>query len=310
MTKIRKSPYGERIVIEKLPEVEGLIYKEPCGRGHFSTVYEGIYDEDVPVAIKVLERGDEEQCEKEIDLLNKIRSCKYVPKLLFSHRDICYILVFEFISHMDVGTVLSQLTVERIRTVLHAVLSALKYAHSLDIIHRDLTLSNVLISGDWRTVKLIDWGCGILVQDEMKSNEGCRTSRAPEMLLGYTKYTSKADMWSVGMIIIELLTMQKIPWAGNSSKTVLEKLSEFFGASDIRLIAGRYGIDISQLGLSEVPKKSFVQEIDPRNAGLLTEDLKDLCTKLLTVDPDARLSASEALEHNFFKPPKKSRCTI
>lgn len=55
-----------------------------------------------------------------------------------------------------------------------------------------------------------------------------RWYRAPEILLGSTKYTMTVDMWSVGCILGELLLGKSI-FPGNSTLNQIEKILELIG---------------------------------------------------------------------------------
>jgi serine/threonine-protein kinase ULK2 len=95
--------------------------------------------------------------------------------------------------------------------------NSLKYLHRNNIVHRDLKPSNILLSGKYPndTLKLADFGFsryfnsnesaeGIIEENMMTSFCGTPMYMAPE-LLSDRKYTSKADLWSFGVIMYELL---------------------------------------------------------------------------------------------------------
>lgn len=84
--------------------------------------------------------------------------------------------------------------------------------HSGELLHRDIKPSNLLLNSDCH-VKLCDFGLCRSVNTE-GSNSGTspvltdyvatRWYRAPEILLGSTKYTKGVDIWSVGCIMGEV----------------------------------------------------------------------------------------------------------
>lgn len=103
-------------------------------------------------------------------------------------------------------------------------MKALKYIHSGELIHRDLKPSNILLNSEC-LVKIADFGLARSVATTegddgfnlfMTEYVATRWYRAPEILLGSTKYTKAVDMWSIGCIIGELVIGKAI-FAGTST---------------------------------------------------------------------------------------------
>jgi len=83
--------------------------------------------------------------------------------------------------------------------------------HSGQLLHRDLKPSNILLNSEC-LVKVADFGLARSVAAQEEGNNPVLTDyvatrwyRAPEILLGSTKYTKAVDMWSLGCILGELL---------------------------------------------------------------------------------------------------------
>ncbi|KAF0691808.1 hypothetical protein As57867_016964, partial [Aphanomyces stellatus] len=94
------------------------------------------------------------------------------------------------------------------------VVDALVYLHSFQptVIHRDLKSKNVLLSETWEA-KLSDFGISRVtsLEESMTSNIGTVAWIAPEVLTG-GRYTEKADIYSFGVLLSELDTLQ-VPYA-------------------------------------------------------------------------------------------------
>jgi serine/threonine protein kinase len=79
--------------------------------------------------------------------------------------------------------------------------------HSLGVVHRDLKPENVLILDG--KAKICDFGSSKILDKENNKNTPyvvSRYYRAPELLLGSTKYTETIDIWAVGCMLFELMT--------------------------------------------------------------------------------------------------------
>jgi serine/threonine protein kinase len=95
----------------------------------------------------------------------------YVVQSLCGHRNIIKLpyvvpqsftgypaLVFEYVENIDFYKLLSFISPEETQFYLHEIISAVAYAHSKGIVHRDVKPANIVINNATRTLKIIDWG--------------------------------------------------------------------------------------------------------------------------------------------------------
>ena len=155
--------------------------------------------------------------------------------------------------------------------ILKAVLQAIAYCHSMKLVHRDLKPENILLEGnDLEHIKLIDFGTSNIINPNQKLKERLGTAYyiAPEVLK--KNYDEKCDLWSIGVIMFILLTGEP-PFNGNTDEEILQNVKNGY-------------VDFST---------SIFEEI--------SEEAKDLLSKLLEKVPSKRYSAIEALEHPWIK---------
>ncbi|XP_061362937.1 receptor protein kinase TMK1-like [Gastrolobium bilobum] len=194
------------------------------GRGGFGVVYKGEVDDGTKIAVKRMECGvisskalDEFQ--SEIAVLSKVRHRHLVSLLGYSVEGAERLLVYEY---MPQGALsdhlfhwkslqLEPLSWKRRLNIALDVARGMEYLHSLahqSFIHRDLKSSNILLGDDFRA-KVSDFGLVKLAPDGKKSVmtrlAGTFGYLAPEYAVT-GKITTKADVFSFGVVLMELLT--------------------------------------------------------------------------------------------------------
>lgn len=120
--------------------------------------------------------------------------------------------------------------------------------------------------------------------------------RAPELLLGAKQYSTAIDMWSVGCIFAELVT-QKALFPAKSEIELLNKILKLLGTPTEQVWQGINDLPLMKsINLMAVPHSSLRKEFS-----FLTENAFDLLNKMLCYDPKRRISATDALKHDYFK---------
>uniref|UniRef100_A0A674N0C4 non-specific protein-tyrosine kinase n=1 Tax=Takifugu rubripes TaxID=31033 RepID=A0A674N0C4_TAKRU len=106
------------------------------------------------------------------------------------------------------------------------VAAGMAYIERMNYIHRDLRSANILV-GDNLTCKIADFGLARLIEDnEYTARQGAKFPikwTAPEAAL-YGKFTIKSDVWSFGILLMELVTKGRVPYPGMNNREVLEQV--------------------------------------------------------------------------------------
>lgn len=198
--------------------------EQELGRGGFGVVYKGELHDGTKIAVKRMESGvlsykAFDEFEAEIAVLSKVRHRNLVSLLGFSAEGNEKLLVYEYMSmgalsrHLfhwkEYG--LEPLTWKRRINIALDVARAMEYLHNLahqSFIHRDLKSSNILLDDDYRA-KVSDFGLVKLAPDGKYSVAtrlaGTFGYLAPEYAVT-GKVTTKVDVFSYGVVLIELIT--------------------------------------------------------------------------------------------------------
>lgn len=141
--------------------------------------------------------------------------------------------------------------------------------HSGQLIHRDLKPSNLLLNSQCHS-KVADFGLARSIscpkeigQQVLTQYVATRWYRAPEILLGSTKYSKAVDMWSVGCILGELIN-GKSTFPGNSTLNQIEKILQLIGRpsqKDIESIDSPLAANI--IASTNIPKKKTFTSMFP-----------------------------------------------
>ncbi|XP_063056126.1 STE20-like kinase b [Engraulis encrasicolus] len=192
------------------------------GDGAFGKVYKAQNKQTgVLAAAKVIDTKSEEELEDYMVEIEILASCdhKNIVKLLdaFYFEAKLWILI-EFCGGGAVDAVMLELerplTEPQIRVVCRQTLEALLYLHENKVIHRDLKAGNILLSLDG-DVKLADFGVSAKNTKTIQRRDsfiGTPYWMAPEVVMCETSkdrpYDYKADVWSLGITLIELAQVE------------------------------------------------------------------------------------------------------
>nr|XP_043639433.1 wall-associated receptor kinase 2-like [Erigeron canadensis] len=192
------------------------------GQGGYSTVYKGILADKTVVAIKKYMSIDQNQIEQfinEVIVLSRISHPNVVKLVGCCLETQTPLLVYEFVTnktvfqHLHEHDFVSSLTFERRLNIATQTAEALAYIHSTtQIVHRDVKSSNIILNDDF-TAKVSDFGISRYIPSEETHIQtlihGTLGYIDPEYFRSGT-FTEKSDIYSFGMVLVELLTGKRV----------------------------------------------------------------------------------------------------
>ncbi|KAL5714532.1 [pyruvate dehydrogenase (acetyl-transferring)] kinase [Ranunculus cassubicifolius] len=296
-----------------MSEVEELLSKkvadrylkrEVLGEGTYGVVYKAIDTRSgQTVAIKKIRLGHQKEgvnftALREIKLLKELKDPNIILLIdAFPHKNNLH-LVFEFMES-DLEAVIRDrnivLSPADVKSYIQMTLKGLAHCHKKWVLHRDMKPNNLLIGSDGE-LKLADFGLARIFgsPDRRFTHQVfARWYRAPELLFGTKQYGSGVDVWAAACIFAELLLRR--PFLQGSSD--IDQLGKIFAAFGTPKPSQWQDM----VFLPDYVEYQFVPAPPLRSLfPMASDDCLDLLARMFTYDPNARISAQQALEHRYF----------
>ncbi|KAJ8774565.1 hypothetical protein K2173_017011 [Erythroxylum novogranatense] len=308
------------------------------GKGVFSTVVRAKdmkagNGEPEEVAIKIIRNNEtmHKAGQLEVQILQKLagadpenrRHCvRYLSSFKYRNH-LC--LVFESL-HMNLREVLKKfgrnigLKLTAVRAYAKQLFIALKHLKNCGVLHCDIKPDNMLVNEAKNVLKLCDFGNAMFSgKNEVTPYLVSRFYRAPEVILGLA-YDHPMDMWSVGCCLYELYT-GKVLFPGPSNNDMLRLHMELKGPFPKKMLKKGAFVDqhfdhdlnfhaseddpVTQKTIKRMILNIKQKDISSIIKGSPGEDpktlahFKDLLDKIFMLDPDKRITVSQALAHPF-----------
>lgn len=281
---------------------------EKIGEGTYGVVYKGLdkkTNETIALKKIPMEKDDEgvpSTAIREISLLKEMNHENIVRLYDVVHTEKSLYLVFEYLDldlmkHMESCPEFSK-DPHLVKKFLYQILSGIAYCHSHRVLHRDLKPQNLLIDLKNNTVKLADFGLArafVIPVNTFTHEVVTLWYRSPEILLGCHQYSTPVDVWAIGCIFAEMAT-RKTLFPGDSEIDQLFKIFKIMGTPN----------EDTWPGVSSLPDfKSTFPQWQAKDLATMVPNLGylglDLLRKMLRMDPNRRITAKAALEHDYFK---------
>jgi len=280
------------------------------GEGTYGRVFKAVdLRNNSVVALKQLftlnqEEGVSYLALQEIKYLKFLRECKNIINLLDvftdkdSHNKDVLCLAFNFVT-ADLTGLLSVPTytpsLSHVKCLFKQLLEGLCEIHKRNLMHRDIKAANLLINHDGH-LQLGDLGMmtSSKQHNEFSPNVVTLWYRAPELLLGAVKYGAEVDMWSAGIVFVELMT-KKSPFPGYNEPYQLDLIFKLLGTPDNSTWPG-----VEELpGYKKIRKGLYKQNQLRRVFKDWDVEAIDFLEQFFA-PPSKRITAEQALQHHFF----------
>ena len=178
------------------------------GSGASSDVYKAYLasDPSTPVALKVVSTEYARQIRDELKAFIHLQNCPHMLRCYGAYKDSGDIVIALEYAPFSVDKVLTQLggplPVAFVQEIAREALEGLGSLESLEIIHRDISPSNLLLDRSG-CVKIADFGVS-KIDSSAQSYVGCRQYMPLERLLG-NSYGPNTDVWSLGLVLLQCL---------------------------------------------------------------------------------------------------------
>ena len=220
-----------------------------------------------------------------------------------------------------------------VKCIMQQLLSAVSHLHANGVMHRDIKLSNLLLSSAGE-LRLCDFGLAREHYGPMTSSGAGAVDRhgnlydgtgkytprvvtlwyrAPELLLGATRYGLGVDMWSIGCVLGELLLNRPLLPADSEPKQLI-LICELLGTPSKQIWPEVEELPLWRQLHGGLPDQPY-NELPTRLAKARpAQSTLDLLNSLLTYDPSRRMDASAALTHRWLTsdhpPPSKTVASV
>jgi len=255
---------------------EYIINRKRIGKGSFSTIYKGYSTKNNEIyAIKEItidKKQNKSNVKRELNVLKTLDN-PYIVKLYDVIIDTNYNNIYFILDYYPKGDLAiflnhKPLKEKYCRKYMKQLSQGLEYLLNKNILHRDLKPQNILLTNEYN-IKITDFGFAKQIDKNSLITTLCGSPMymAPE-IINRQDYDIKSDLWSVGVILYEMV----------------------------------YGYVPFNVGtFLELIKKINSKDIEFTNKRIkLSDTCLDLMKSLLTKDPKKRINWEEFFSHNWF----------
>jgi glycogen synthase kinase 3 beta len=272
------------------------------GAGSFATVYLSMGRHGERVALKKVRLDG--ACTQELSILQSLSSpfCSQVLDYFYSHADgESFLWIVTEMMPESLGAYLRRAAqlrepMPRLLTKLFAfqLFAGLAHLHALGVTHRDVKADNCLVDGAHGRLKIADFGIAKRIGkgDASGSYVASRFYRAPELLLGCTRYRHAVDIWAAGCVVAEMLLAMPM-FQGASNADQLDQIMRVIGPP-------RDGDAESFEHALAFPRVEQICSLRVALPRATEPELLRLLERIFVYNPGARPTAEECMASTYF----------
>mmetsp|Transcript_6691 Transcript_6691/g.7290 ORF Transcript_6691/g.7290 Transcript_6691/m.7290 type:complete len:377 (-) Transcript_6691:100-1230(-) len=193
---------------------------------------------------------------------------------------------------------IKQLKARHIKCYVKQLLEGLHYLHKNNVLHRDIKASNLLINNRGE-LKLADFGLARPISSKggnYTNNVITLWYRPPELLLGSHNYKASVDCWSVGCILAELINKMPL-FPGKNEIDQLDLIWRLCGTPTKESWPDAENLPLYSKFKFKFQQNNFRKKMVEKK---IPDDALKLIEGLITLDPNKRLTAMQALDADYF----------
>ncbi|KAA6366512.1 MAG: putative Spindle assembly checkpoint kinase [Streblomastix strix] len=279
-TSSDSSQLSVHIDYEEILRQQQLVPIRPLGHGAFGIVYL-VYDRKYGiVANKIIlkKKYDKKEWEAAVNIHEKIQQCPFIMNHIHQQdADMCSILVTEYSNMKTLEIIAKQPPISLpsciLRTLMNQILEGMRVFHEAGFVHRDIKCDNILLhcppGSQIIHAKISDFG--FAKQEDLIHEQtyfaGTLPYMGPELFRLPLFVTQKVDIYALGITFYKLIT-HKYP--------------------------------VNEGNIKEQQKKMAQMKCIDRPSEIQDYILWDLLSKMLEFDPIKRITAAQALQHQYF----------
>ncbi|KAI1810450.1 cyclin-dependent protein [Poronia punctata] len=276
-----KTGYQSKVKVVDKYRVVGFISSGTYGRVYKAHSRQGLPGDFAIKKFKPDKEGEQIQYTgisqsaiREMALCSELNHDNVIRLIEIILEDKCIFMVFEYAEH-DLLQIIHHHTQQprhsippsTVKSILFQLLNGCQYLHTNWVLHRDLKPANIMVTSAGK-VKIGDLGLARLFHKPLHSLfSGDKVVvtiwyRAPELLLGTRHYTAAIDMWAVGCIFAELLSLRPI-FKGEEAK--MDKKTVPFQRNQMQKIVDIMGLPTKERWplLTSMPEYQHLSALQP-----------------------------------------------